>query len=982
VRQIARTIERRAARNPSPESLGAFALVKLLGDPARQLPSAIDLLEQATSLPGAGAHLWSDLAAVYLESADRGAAWNYPRALEASLRAARIDPKLPEVRFNLALALEENLLKERAHRAWEEYEKGESDKRWRKEAAAHLHAAEAPTQLVLWKERSSELESAALRRDWQTLRKIVEEFPYRVRSHAETVLLPEWAHAKLASHNEEASRELRAARALGAMVADVLGEHMVEDSVAAIDRLFRSGETSNIAALAEAYGDYVRGADLCLENEGARGEPALASARKAFERVGSPVSAWADYNLGVCAYQRSEARTAIERLRKILVRPDIGRYPSLYGRTYWMIGLSHMVLGEPAEASNAYEAALHAFERTHALPEVAGLQYLLGENRLFLGERRQAWGFLHRGLEIAVSEGDDRRRYSSLDEIADAARKELLMGVELLCRDEVVKLALLERDPPGVTHSFLMRSEALLQLNRREESRQDLARAKGACIRIGDPAERKRQEADILLAEGRLLAQSEPLAAVAPLGEALTTYNASGYRFPLVEAYMVRARVLLAIGRPATAERDLVFGIDEFERQRSAIKNEELRIIHFDQARDLFDLLIDLQADAPRGVEKAFGSAEQQRARVLLDRSRMGRRARPLSLREVQGAILAGVSLVAYASLPDRLLIWVVRRNTEATMVAVPVSSRRLENLVSDCRRNIQFDAPDEIRCLAALHEAILKPVLSRIPPEDRIVFVPDKSLHRVPFAALRDGSTGRFLVEDHASAVSPSASLYVERVGRSPAGNGELSLLVVANPSFDRGRFADFPDLRGADAEGKEVSALFPGRALVLKEGRATREAFLREVGRWSIVHLGAHTLLNPDHPHLSRLLLAPAGRGDTGSLTAATIQNLSLTRTRLVFLASCRSGGGALASEGVLSLARSFLIAGVPEVVGSLWDLDDKPGASLAREFYRRLLLGEGTQEALRQTQLSALQSRERDRESVRMWAALQVFGGMDGK
>jgi len=66
---------------------------------------------------------------------------------------------------------------------------------------------------------------------------------------------------------------------------------------------------------------------------------------------------------------------------------------------------------------------------------------------------------------------------------------------------------------------------------------------------------------------------------------------------------------------------------------------------------------------------------------------------RPLSLEEVQGRLQANVVLVAYASLPERLLIWVVRRGEHIPRIDVPVSARALATLVERGKRCI--DASD-----------------------------------------------------------------------------------------------------------------------------------------------------------------------------------------------------------------------------------------------------------------------------------------------
>jgi CHAT domain-containing protein len=974
-RQILREIEKRVVHEPSPDGSGVRALASLIGelDPATRLGPVIADLEQATSEPGAGAHLWSDLSAAYLESASRGATWNYPRALEAALRAVQIDGDLPEARFNRALALERNFLVDKARSAWEEVENSADDEGWKTEAAAHRKRLEHPTRIDAWSQRTGELETAALTGNREALRSIVKEFPFRARLHAENELLPAWAKAHAAGRDEEAASKFQEASAVGAVLAEVSGEHMVEDSTAALSRLLQSGD--GLAAVAAAFGEYQQGARLCLDNQGAAGEALLIRARTVFLALHSPMSAWADYQLGVCAYQRYERRTAIDSLRKILTGTNIDRYPSLQGRAWWMIGLSHMGLGEPEAASEAYQAGLPFFEKTNALPEIAGLDQLLSEAALFVGDRRQAWVHLHRGLGITVEDGDPRRLYTGLDKTADTAAKERLLNVALLFREEVAKASLRNPDAPGLTHAFLRQAEAAFQAGHEKEVLRYLNQAKGACARIEDRDERRSREADILLAEGRLLALDQPVKAVTLLNQALEIYEAIGNRYPIVQAYLARAQALIDSGNPAAAEADLVSGIGEFERQRGEIKNEELRIVHFDQARQLFDLLIDLRANGPDAAEAAFNAAEQQRARVLLDRVRTDRWAQPLSLNEVLRGLPEGISLVTYASLPERLLIWVLRRDIEPAMISVPISAHRLDKLVTACRRGIQIEAPEKDLevSLASLHEVILKPVLSRIPAGDRIVFVPDKSLHLVPFAALYSRETERFLVEDHATVVSPSASLYAEAMDRPEMVEAQPSLLVVSDPSFDRGLFPTLVSLSGAAEEGEEIAKLFPGRNLVLNGKEGTKKAFLREAARWPLLHLGMHALLNPDHPHLSRLLLAPVAPGDSGTLTAAEIQALPLSRTRLVFLASCRSGGGATSSEGVLSLARSFLAAGVPEVVSSLWDLDDEAGVMLVTDFYRRLLVDAQVAMALRETQLAAFQAHR----PIKDWSALQVLG-----
>ncbi len=63
-----------------------------------------------------------------------------------------------------------------------------------------------------------------------------------------------------------------------------------------------------------------------------------------------------------------------------------------------------------------------------------------------------------------------------------------------------------------------------------------------------------------------------------------------------------------------------------------------------------------------------------------------------------------------------------------------------------------------------------------------------------------------------------------------------------------------------------------------------------------------------------------------------------MNLAHTRLVVLAGCKTGieqqfGG----EGPVGFARSFLVAGVPVVVASLWPVDSDATSQLMIAFHR---------------------------------------------
>jgi CHAT domain-containing protein len=984
--RVARRIESEARQKRSSEALRNLALLNLFLD---RPEDAVAKLEQAVTPAPGEALLLSDLSASYIARAEHGGSpFDFVRALSAADRAIKADPHLLEARFNRALALEKLFLKGEARQAWNELTVQEQDPGWKSEEEARLLEMSRPAATTSWNDARERLDAVAASTDRKSVDAIVASFPQPARLYAEETLLAQWAKAAELGQNPLAEGKLGSARAIGSALLRRRGDAMVHDAVAAIDAARAEPSPERLQHLIAGHLHYGNGLQLYQQHDFESALPELSRAERELRRGRSPFVHWAIIYLASSDYFKARfvrTRDTLEHLGHSLPK---GRYSSLEGRISWLLGSIEILSGRPGDALPRFYDGREHFTRSGELDDLSGMLQHLAIILGSMGRTEEAWTYTYEGLQLADRLQSPRRLYAILDQTGLVCLERNYPDIALYFQSELLRLGERLRDPELIAPSRLRRGQSFRRLNRIAEAQSELAEARHSTAEIQAKDLRRRMESEILTAEAEISLSSQPETAAKNLTNALRYYEASGYRlyFPLI--YFIRARAFLAAGDEKLAEKDLRAGLSEIEAVRDSFVEARLRIALQDQFAALFDETLIFLAREGR-IAEAFQVSERGHARQLLEElavESLGHEPPPapqeglLSVLEIRRELPPGTVLIKFAALEDRLLVWSLSRERE-DFREVPIRRADLDSIITKIRADLR--AGKDRQSLPELRQAytwLVEATGSSLADAREIVFIPNRSLHLLPFAALVDPHSERYLVEDRAVVVAPSANVYVRclRRARQQGNQPPQSALVVGSANPDPGRFGTLRQLRLAEQEAKTVAAAYP-QGHLLTGGLATRERFLSEVSRApEVIHFAGHSVPNPNLPELSMLVFAPdPAKNDSGAVYSHEVYGLRLARTRITVLSACDTANGGLSiSEGPMGLVRPFLAAGVPAVIASLMPVEDRQGRDMMTLFHRNLRSGRSAAEALRQAQLSRLAAGGEAAQPVH-WASFELIG-----
>lgn len=503
-------------------------------------------------------------------------------------------------------------------------------------------------------------------------------------------------------------------------------------------------------------------------------------------------------------------------------------------------------------------------------------------------------------------------------------------------------------------------------------------------------------------------------------GRLLKGVSATGSELDLQRAFDVieqmRARLLLDILEAMHVQRRDTQELRAKRRERLDIVEERNRL----QRRLRVAAISESERrDIKAHLDRLRDREERLRARISRDSGVFADLEQPnfASVPEIQAALFPSEALLSFHLAPWATAVerfaggsWLIALTTESATAYELPSEKEIEQRISVLSGLLEReDGAESSRALASrLYEDLLAEALSDLPPHiTNLIVIPDKALHRLPFAALRPAKDAPPLATRYRFSRVPSATLWLRRWrDAGPPLVPSQPALVLADP-------ASFED-EDARADGSQVASLMrdgdhlfraesygplpfaqqEGWSVLRQLGPGTEmltgfeasERYLKmamDLDRFGILHFAAHAIANEEEPDRAGVLLAPDPNplangkpGDgiyDGMLQFNEIVDLRF-KGRTVVLSTCHSARGQiLRGEGVFDLARAFFEGGARAVVGSLWKLEDKATAEFFDDFYRHLARGVSLTEALHRAQKDQI-----DRGvPPSVWAGIVVIG-----
>ncbi|TYP92548.1 Tetratricopeptide repeat-containing protein [Fodinibius salinus] len=159
-----------------------------------------------------------------------------------------------------------------------------------------------------------------------------------------------------------------------------------------------------------------------------------------------------------------------------------------------------------------------------------------------------------------------------------------------------------------------------------------------------------------------------------------------------------------------------------------------------------------------------------------------------------------------------------------------------------------------------------------------------------------------------------------------------------------------------------------------------ATKEDFIRTAPKADILHMATHSTVSERDPMFSAIYMNNGQRTDStfnSQVFAYELFELNLSN-KMIMLNSCESGSGSyIQGSGIMGMSRALRYAGANTLVLNLWSVNDMLASDFATYFYKQLNKGMSKTEALRDTKIHFLETKN---ASPHFWGVYMLIGNDD--
>lgn len=299
------------------------------------------------------------------------------------------------------------------------------------------------------------------------------------------------------------------------------------------------------------------------------------------------------------------------------------------------------------------------------------------------------------------------------------------------------------------------------------------------------------------------------------------------------------------------------------------------------------------------------------------------------------------------------------------------------------------------------LYENILSVALEDHSTIKRLIIIPDEALGYLPFETLLTSKPSSildykklpYLLNKYTISYNYSATLWKQNLTKKKQATYNSEILSYAAEYSNSSLDADSINLLNRGIEENEIRGLLKPLKSAQEEvnklkqtykgysasgTNANERSFKDQAPEYGIIHLAMHGVLNPEKPLLSSLVFSENYDSlENNFLYAYEISKLNLN-ANLAVLSACETGYGEFEQgEGIISLGRSFMYAGVPSLIVSLWSVNDFSTAIIMEDLYKNLNEGMYKDEALRQAKINYLKHKNGLVSHPAFWSAFVQIG-----